>query len=341
MTPKVSIVMPIFNHSKEMLENAINSILNQTFKDFELILVDGSSNNRNFEIISTIKDRRIKYFKTKGYVNCLNIGIEHSRGIYIARMESDDISFQTRIEEQVAFLDTNPQIDVCSCRVEYFGANNKISPNNKELTLFNLIKCQEIVHTAIMFRKNINVKYKNVKPLEDCLLFRELIINGYKLSIINKVLMKNHVSPNSIMMTYPKYCNFLISKINIFALSKYYNFNLSFIDKLLFAKSFSKQEIFEYLNFILFLKQKLKRTNLKLTEISLPLFSYMISKHKDKYFIFKNKLFYQTILLLYLEMLVKSIPQFLFSSKNKWIKNKKIKIICICGIKLKFKIKEI
>lgn len=341
MNPKVSIVMPIFNHSKERLETAINSILNQTFKDFELIIVDGSSNNKNFEIISCIKDERIKYFKTKGYINCLNTGIEHSSGIYIARMDSDDISLPTRIEEQVSFLDNNPQIDLCSCLVEYFGANNRISPNSSELTLLNLIKCQEIVHPSIMFRKNINVKYKNIKPLEDCLLFRELLLNDCRFSIMNKVLMKIYVSPNSIMMTYPQYCKFLMSKINVFTLSKYYNFNLSFIDKLLSAKSFSEQEIFEYLSLILFLKEKLKRTNLKLAKICLPLFSYMFFKHKNKYFIFKNQLFYQTILPLYLEMLIKSIPQFLFSMKNKWIKNKKIKIVCICGIKFKFKIREI
>lgn len=132
--PKVSVVMPIFRHSKEHLITAISSLLNQTFRDFEIIVVDGSLDNNNFEIISSIKDDRIKYFKTKGYVNCLNYGIEQAQGLYIARMDDDDISLPTRLEEQVHFMDNNPNVSLCSCLVEFFGEKTGVSSHVNELT---------------------------------------------------------------------------------------------------------------------------------------------------------------------------------------------------------------
>ena len=67
--PTVSVVMPAFNHSIEQLSNAIHSILNQTFQNFEFIIVDGSSDDKNFGLISSINDSRIKYFKVIGYIN--------------------------------------------------------------------------------------------------------------------------------------------------------------------------------------------------------------------------------------------------------------------------------
>lgn len=334
MKPKVSVVMPIFRKTKEKL-TAIDSILNQTFKDLELIIIDGSADNKNFEMISSIKDERIRYFKVKGYINCLNYGIEQAKGIYIARMDDDDISLPTRIEEQVCFLDNNPEIALCSCLVEFFGERNDISSHKKEINLLNLIENQEFIHPAMMFRKSINIHFEKIKPSEDCLLFRKLLLDGYKFAIIDKVLFKNYVSKNSIMANYPKYCKFSMSRINVFALAKYYNYNLSFIDKIIFSKSFSHKEIIEFLKFSLFLKQKLKQTNLKFDNICLPFFSYMISKNKHKMFLFKERLFYQTFFPIYTKNFLKLCLQTIFSIKNEYYKFKKIKILRILGLKFK------
>lgn len=334
--PKVSVVMPIFRHSKEQLITAISSLLNQTFRDFEIIVVDGSLDNNNFEIISSIKDDRIKYFKTKGYANCLNYGIEQAQGLYIARMDDDDISLPTRLEEQVHFMDNNPNVSLCSCLVEFFGEKTGVSSHVNELTLLNLIKKQEFVHPAMMFRKDINLRYENIKPAEDCLLFRKLLLDGHEFAILNKILYKSYVSSNSIMVTYPKYFNFLLSKINIWTLAEYYNFNLSFIDKIFSSKSFSKQEVIEYMKFIFFLKQKLKKTKLDLTQICLPFFSYMISKNKNKLFLLQEQLFYQTIFPLAIKLFLKRSMKTIFSLKNEYSNAKKRKVLCIFGIKFKF-----
>ena len=113
--------MPVFIHKEYRLTAAIKSILNQTYKNIELIIVDGSSTSKNYDVIKSFSDNRIFYYKTKGYINCLNLGLSKSKGEYIARMDSDDISYKTRIEEQYNFLIKNKDIDICSVQAKLFG----------------------------------------------------------------------------------------------------------------------------------------------------------------------------------------------------------------------------
>ncbi len=313
ISPKVSVVMPVFKHSKGKLISAIYSILNQTFKDFELIITDGSADDKNFNVISQIKDERIKYFKLKGYINCLNFGIKQAKGQYIARMDSDDISYPTRFEEQVSFLDNNPKFALCSILVEYFGeTKHKISDYENDIDLFKFIKSQKFNHVAMMFRKKINVQYPDKKPVEDCFLFRELLLKGYKFKIINKILLKSYVSDKSLMRKYPNYCKITLSKINILTLAKYYNYNLSFINEIFSKKHYNQKEIIEYLNFIAFLKEKLKTQNLKYEKICFPFFKYMISKLKSKTFLLKEIKFYNIIFKYYLKYFYKLFIQVIF-----------------------------
>lgn len=122
---KVSIVMSVYNTPTEWLKTSINSILNQTHKDFEFIIVDdGSTSN---EVIDTILDFKkidnrihlIKLFDNSGIAACLNIGIEHASTNTIFRMDSDDISYPDRLEKQIDFLDKNPEIDVLGGAINY------------------------------------------------------------------------------------------------------------------------------------------------------------------------------------------------------------------------------
>ena len=343
--PTVSVVMPIFTHTPEQLTTAIYSILNQTFSDLELIIVDGRLNNANYDIISAINDSRIKYFKIKGYVNCLDFGISQAKGKYIARMDSDDISFPNRIAEQVKFLDENPDISLCSCLLEFFNDERFLGYSTHTIevnSLFNFIKKCEFAHTAMMFRKNINLRYENFKPLEDCLLFRNLLLSGYKFAIIDKVLLKSYQAGHSLMARYPKYNNYLHSKIDVYALAKYYDFNLSFADVIMSKKSFSEAEIIEFLNFVSFIEKDLKKNGINASFITEAYFSYMVSKVKHRAFLLKNKLFYQTFFKLYLDNIVNSIIKNIFSVTNEYnlgirTKENKQKILRIFGLKIKLK----
>ena len=126
--PKVTVLMPVYN-ARFYLSKAISSIINQTFKDFEFLIFNDGSTDNSADIIYSYNDRRIRFFNSEqnfGYVYHLNYGIEIAKGEYIARMDADDISFPTRLEKQVAFMDKNPEVGVCGTWFKIYGTNRKI-----------------------------------------------------------------------------------------------------------------------------------------------------------------------------------------------------------------------
>jgi len=116
--PKVSVIMPVYNQEK-FLKESIDSILNQTFKDFELIIINDGSTDQTSKILKQYvrKDLRIKIFfqKNQGCTKSLNYGIRQARGKYIARQDADDISLSKRLEKQVEFLERNKNIGLLGC----------------------------------------------------------------------------------------------------------------------------------------------------------------------------------------------------------------------------------
>src|SRR5438270_5027187 len=106
--PLVSVVMTVYN-AQEYLNMAIDSILNQTYRNLEFIIIDDGSTDNSGHIIEAYNDSRIKYTpqKNRGLAAALNKGIGVARGKYIARMDHDDISYRTRLEKQVEFLENN------------------------------------------------------------------------------------------------------------------------------------------------------------------------------------------------------------------------------------------
>jgi glycosyltransferase involved in cell wall biosynthesis len=107
--PKVSVIMPVYNAEKYVGE-AIESILNQTFQDFELILVEDHSTDQSFALIQKIKSNKIKVLQTSensGAAISRNLGITKAQGEYIAFLDADDWAYPTRLEKQVNFLNQN------------------------------------------------------------------------------------------------------------------------------------------------------------------------------------------------------------------------------------------
>src|SRR5262245_7131674 len=104
--PAVSVVMPVYN-TERYLSTAIESVLAQTFTDFEFIILDDGSTDASVHIIRQYaeNDERIRFFplEHRGYVSLLRRGLNHARGEFVARMDSDDISLPNRFEMQVAF----------------------------------------------------------------------------------------------------------------------------------------------------------------------------------------------------------------------------------------------
>jgi glycosyltransferase involved in cell wall biosynthesis len=129
VTFKVSVLMPVYN-AEAFLQEAIDSILHQTFTDFEFIIINDGSIDSSEMIICSYDDPRIKYIKNEkniGLVESLNKGIALARGEYIARMDADDISLPKRLQKQVKFMDEHPEVGVCGTAYRYFGERDLIT----------------------------------------------------------------------------------------------------------------------------------------------------------------------------------------------------------------------
>lgn len=126
---KLSVIMPVYN-TERYLRKAIESVLNQTFKDFEFIIIDDCSTDSSLKIIEEYvrKDRRIRVLH-----NCCNLnvarsrnkGVKTARGKYIVQMDSDDVSFPERIKKQFRFMEDNPKVIVSGGAMELIDQNSK------------------------------------------------------------------------------------------------------------------------------------------------------------------------------------------------------------------------
>lgn len=161
----VSVVMPVYN-AELYLSEAINSILNQTHANLELILINDGSMDGSEAIIQEKADHRIKYIKfdvNQGIVAALNAGIDASTGKYVFRMDADDISFHDRLARQISIMESNPDVDILGSKAIFFdesieflaGNDNLPSPVIELLLLF----CSPFIHPSIVFRKASLDKY--------------------------------------------------------------------------------------------------------------------------------------------------------------------------------------
>ncbi len=156
--PKISVIMPAYNAEKYIAE-AIDSILNQTFGDFEFIILNDCSTDRTEEIIRSYTDPRIVSLKNEqnmGVAATLNKGLSVAKGEYIARMDADDISLPERFAKQVAFLDKNPAVAVLGTNVERFDESgslgtSQLATDPKQMHIDMFFFCG-IAHPSVMMR---------------------------------------------------------------------------------------------------------------------------------------------------------------------------------------------
>lgn len=174
--PSVSILMPVYN-AEPYLSEAIQSMLNQTYADFELIILDDCSTDGSAAVIKSFTDARIVYHRNEinsGLANNLNAGLKLATGKYIARMDGDDISLPHRLQTQVEFLESHPEIDLCSCAMQMFGADKQlwVRDRNPEQVKITMMFYSAILHASSVFRKDVfeqnNLYYnQDTFPAED------------------------------------------------------------------------------------------------------------------------------------------------------------------------------
>ncbi len=161
--PKVTVLMPVYNGAKYLRES-IASILNQTFTDFEFLIIDDGSTDQSVEIITSYNDSRIRLLRNQTnlkLIATLNMGLEYARGEYVARMDCEDISLPERLSKQVAFMEANPGVGVCGTWVEVFGTSHGFikHPTQSDEIKANLFFDNFLAHPTVMLRTSFFNKF--------------------------------------------------------------------------------------------------------------------------------------------------------------------------------------
>ncbi|HXU25950.1 MAG TPA: glycosyltransferase family 2 protein [Bacteroidia bacterium] len=151
--------MAAYNEEKYIGE-AIESILGQTYKNFEFIIVNDGSTDKTESIITSYTDERIKYIKNEEnikLIDSLNKGLLAAKGEYIARMDADDISLPNRLERQVSFMESNPDIGLSGSQLIVFGdfEGEMKYPLDHADILLHLFLTSSFGNNVVIFRKNI------------------------------------------------------------------------------------------------------------------------------------------------------------------------------------------
>ena len=157
MQPKVSVIMPVYNRQEKWLREAIESILNQTFSDFEFIILNDGSTDENVEkVITSYDDKRIVFINNKynqGFIGALNQCLDVAQGEYIAKMDSDDISLPERLEKQVNYLNTHPDIGLVGAGYRAFDKADHSLILKENVFLLDMLK--ECCTTLFLARRSI------------------------------------------------------------------------------------------------------------------------------------------------------------------------------------------
>ncbi len=210
--PKISVIMPAYNAEKYIAE-AIDSILGQTFGDFEFIILNDCSKDRTEEIILSYDDPRIVYVKNEenmGVARTLNRGLDLAKGEFIARMDADDISLPERFAKQVAYMNRHKNCGICGSNTILFGERLTPSPfcfSKKNNSIFaDMLFNSPFAHPSVMLRANILKKYNlyydyAFERVEDYHLWYRLlqVSKGYN---IQEPLLRYRMHPNQVTQAY-------------------------------------------------------------------------------------------------------------------------------------------
>lgn len=201
--PAISVLMPVYN-GERFLREAIDSILSQTFRDFELIIINDGSTDNTESIIQSYSDSRIKYVKNEKnlkLIKTLNKGIGLAKGKYIARMDADDVSLPNRLELQYAFMESHSNVGASSSLIysmsetgivkgisKYYGCTTTMS------CLYSSLLRSPLVHPVSIIRTSLlkEIKYSDTKDalhIEDFVLWGNILKYGYDIANIEKPLL--------------------------------------------------------------------------------------------------------------------------------------------------------
>ncbi|WP_404445978.1 glycosyltransferase [Sutcliffiella horikoshii] len=261
--PQVTVFIPVYNSEKNIKE-CINSIIDQTYKNLEILIVDDGSTDNSLDIINSFNDNRIRLIRNnenKGIPYTRNLGLQEAKGKYLAVMDSDDIAFLNRIEVQVKFMEKNKDIDVLGSNYQLIGGKF----NKKVISKFTidqeikagLIFLNRICNSTAFIRlesiNNFKIKYNpSYFVVQDYDFFVQVSKIG-KLFILPEILIKYRISHSNITAKSKKNKSAarqeIINAIQLDIL-KHYNFHLSEKELSIFNDFFSKNVSYDTLKSI-------------------------------------------------------------------------------------------
>lgn len=251
---KISVLMACYNAAQYICE-AVDSILHQSFFDFEFVIVDDGSEDDTLAIINSYSDPRINVVSLKqniGLIGALNVGLQHCRGEYIARMDADDVSMKERLAKQKEFLDNNSDVVAVGSSVVNFnrqGVEVRIDyPIDHIAVMLHLMMFERTIsHPAVMFRKDViirnGIQYRPQWLLcEDYYLWYELSQYG-KLANLRTPLIKYYRGVSQSSNKYREIQRQNTKKLLYEILAKYKFQDLyTVVDFLMVSKNYSKHK---------------------------------------------------------------------------------------------------
>lgn len=203
---KVSIIIPTYNREKTILR-AVQSVLEQTYTNLEVLIIDDGSTDGTADIINNIKDDRIKYIvleQNGGPSNARNVGVQIAEGEWIAFQDSDDCWHKNKLEKQIEYIERNPQYSLIYCMsMNYFLNGNTLIvppaplPDVMEGKMLHTLLQRNVVDTPTMFMKRecfltvggFDVRYKALEDWEFMIRFAK----AYEIGYIPEVLMDSYM----------------------------------------------------------------------------------------------------------------------------------------------------
>lgn len=199
--------MPVYNAEKYLSES-IESVLNQHFVDFELIIIDDGSTDNSKSIAASYRDKRIRFVENRHhYIESLNKGMSIASGKYIARMDADDVMLPNRLQIQADYMIHHPNIDICGSWMKTFGQNEfivKTLGDHCEI-IRGALQCTPLLHPTVMMKQSIISSFPMIDGIyqvyneqyiyaEDYKLWIDLIMKGYQFANIPQILLSYRLS---------------------------------------------------------------------------------------------------------------------------------------------------
>lgn len=208
--PDITVLMPAYN-AAPYIRQAIRSVLNQTFENFELLIVNDGSTDRTESVIRSFKDNRIVLINREngGVAAALNTGLKAARGKYIARFDADDICYPDRLTQQYYFMQANPQYHIVGSAVDYVDQSGDLIFTHTPFNLSRkrseaaLLKTCPFIHSSVMYLRDSILEFggynEHAHTFEDHLLWLQ-VLNKYAGYNLSQSLIRVRLTPGSVTM---------------------------------------------------------------------------------------------------------------------------------------------